>query len=391
MSRIFFGLLLSVQAADATAAPPAERSAVSTEIVVIAQRNADALAKCLREGCPPLDDIKASIAVAEHSFAAGDYRGARSILARSISRNKGHAGDLPTAVAALYEASSNVNLHYGDERSYRSDVANRVRIMRNSAPAGSAQRVVAATLLGDMWLALGDAYQAEVTYRSAASQADEMGQPKLAAFVDLRRVSLHLAGRDTREAADLLRKVETGPFGADPGVSAAAVAMRIRLASARRDAAGLERALTALATLPRGQEPVLLQSEPVRASIAIETERGYREWGTRVGNIPLSSAGLKWIDVGFVISPEGRTRDAEILRGRMSGERTEAVLQHIASRRYVPFIPDDGALGSYRVERYTLRSPLGFEIGSLIRRRAGAPQLEVIDITRTYAPPPVEG
>lgn len=389
MAGMIVALLLSVQGVGA-APPPAEQTEASSEIVVIAQRNADALAKCLREGCPPIDDIKASIAVAEHSFAAGDYRGARSILARSISRNKRHAADLPIAVAALYEASSNVNLHYGDQRAYRNDVADRVRIIRDSAPAGSAQRVLAAALLGDMWLAVGKISQAEMSYRSAASQAVEMGHPKLAAYIDLRRVSLHLTGDDTGEAADVLRKVETGALANDPGVKAAVLGMRVRVASARKDGAALERALAELATLPTGREPALLQSEPIGSSASMEAERSQLEWGTPVGNIPLSSGGIRWIDVGFVIGPEGRTRDAEVLRGRMGSERTDAVLRHIASRRYAPFTPEDGAIGAYRVERYTLRSALGLQTGSLIRRRAGAPELEMIDITRTYAPPPAE-
>lgn len=383
-------LTLSLALQTAGAPPPVEASNSPSDIVVIAQRNADALARCLRDGRSPMDDIKASIAVAEQTFVDGDYRGARSILARSIARNKRHASALPTAVAALYEASANVNLHYGDQRSYRQDVANQVRIIRDAAPAGGAQRVVAATLLGDMWLALGDSHQAEMSYRSAASHAVELGQPKLAAYVDLRRVSLHLAAGDTSKAADILREVDAGSFATDAGVKATASAMRVRLASARKDDAALERALAELAALSPGGAPVLLKADPIHVSAAMDAERSQREWNTPVGSIPLGSASLRWIDVGFLIGPEGRVRDVEVLRGGMSVERTGAVLRHIRSRRYAQFTPEDGAIGSYRVERYTLRSPMGMELGSLIRRRTGAPQLEMIDITRSHAPPPAE-
>lgn len=380
-------LALALQSAAAEPQPPAT-GAVQDQILVIARRNAAALERCLTAGCPPIDDIKASIAVAEHSFYNGDYRGARSVLARSISRNKGYAKEMPAAVAALYEASSNVNLHFGDRRAYRSDIANRVEIMRESAPGDTMQQIAASALLGDMWLATGASDQADRAYRGVAAQAIASGEPRLGAYFDLRRANIHLASRHFAEAERVLRTVERGAFASDPGLRQAIAGFRIRLASARGDSAGLERALADLATLRPRETPVLLSYNPIALSTQQGVEAASREWGTPVGNVALSSGGYAWMDIGFEIGADGRTREAQVLRGRMNAERTAAITRHIASRRYSPFTPEAGATGTYRVERYTLRGPRGVPKGSNVVQRVGAQQLEMMDITRSYLAPP---
>ena len=43
---------------------------------------------------------------------------------------------------------------------------------------------------------------------------------------------------------------------------------------------------------------------------------------------------------------------------------------------------DASGVGTYRVERFTLRPSYGAPIGSLVTRRTGAPRLHVIDLTK---------
>ncbi|MBL8656632.1 MAG: hypothetical protein JNJ92_04635 [Altererythrobacter sp.] len=380
-------LALALQSAAAEPQPPAS-GAVQDEILVIARRNAAALDRCLTAGCPPIDDIKASIAVAEHSFYNGDYRGARSVLARSIARNKGYAKEMPGAVAALYEASSNVNIHFGDRRAYRSDIANRVEIMRDSAPGDTMQQIAASALLGDMWLATGASEQAARAYKATAAQAVASGVPRLGAYFDLRRANVHLASGHFAEADQVLRTVERGAFASDPGVREAIAGFRIRLASVRKDGAGLERAMADLAALQPRATPVLVSYKPIASSAQQGVEAASRDWDTPVGNVPIGSNRYAWVDIGFEIGSDGRTRDAQVLRGRMNAERTTAITRHIASRRYSPFTPETGATGTYRVERYSLRSPRGVPPNSNVVQRVGAQQLEMMDITRSYLAPP---
>lgn len=368
----------------------AARAPSSDAIVVTAQRNADALAKCLRQGCPPIQDMTASIAVAEDLFARGDYRQARSVLGRSIARNKRHAATLPVAVAALYEASANVNLHLGDSRAFRDDTANRVRIIRASAPADSDRQVLAGTLLGDMWFSLGEIRQADISYRTARSEAARLGMDRLAAFLDLRRVGLRIAGKNLSEAETLLAGVENGGV-ADAAVRRTAAAMRVRLASASKRGPALDRAIAAFAALPASPDPILLKYDAIHESTAEAVERASRAWGIPEANIPSGAAVTHWIDVGFSIGADGTVRDAEVLRGTMQADRVAAILRHIRSRRYARLALAEGSSSVYRVERYTLRSRLDLVKGSLIRQRAGAAKLEMLDITNSYAPPPESG
>ena len=56
-------------------------------------------------------------------------------------------------------------------------------------------------------------------------------------------------------------------------------------------------------------------------------------------------------------------------------------MTQIANRRYTSFAAPPGDPGVYRIERFTLRAFQRTTTGSLIRRRAGAGDLEVLDLT----------
>jgi hypothetical protein len=95
------------------------------EIVVTARSLKDTendLKACLARGCPPDQDIKATLAHAENQFVEGDYRNARETLAKSLGRNRKHKGDFPIEVSDLLRANGNVAIHLGEADIYRLSV-----------------------------------------------------------------------------------------------------------------------------------------------------------------------------------------------------------------------------------------------------------------------------
>lgn len=117
-----FTLLLMVQAATA-------------DIVIKGKRLVEAQAECAKGNCTPLRDATATIALAESQFRDGEYLKAKRLLAAAVARNKDKAGSDPRPVAALYEAYATVAIHEGDRDTYRSAVADQVRVLRDHLPA----------------------------------------------------------------------------------------------------------------------------------------------------------------------------------------------------------------------------------------------------------------
>ena len=99
-------------------------------------------------------------------------------------------------------------------------------------------------------------------------------------------------------------------------------------------------------------------------------------------------ASLRWADVGFWITPGGTVADAEVLRGSRDATWAAPIVATIAARRYTPFADAPSGQGRYRIERFTLTADFVTPIGSNIRRRAGAPHYERLDLTETPATPP---
>jgi hypothetical protein len=86
----------------------------------------------------------------------------------------------------------------------------------------------------------------------------------------------------------------------------------------------------------------------------------------------------RWIDVGFWITPEGKVRDAEILRSRGPLNWTKQLLASIGGRVYTP---TEDAGGSYHVERYSYTSRYLTMTGSHIRQRSPNARIEYVDLT----------
>lgn len=368
-------------------AVPSAASPDLPDIVVQAERNEEALRRCLATGCPAMDDIKASIAVAEQLFADGAHRDARDLLSESIRRNKSHAPTMPLAVAALYEASATVNEHYGDMDQYRRAFANRVRTIRDNLPVDSTATLVASALLGDMWLSLGKDRQAELAYDAASRDAARLDRPQLSQFIALRVATLQLSRGFQERAGKMLDDLAARPGADEPAVRAASLAVRARLASVRGDDRAFDQAIEGLKSLPASEEPNLIVSYPLAATRA-EAARQWRSRFPLPKRLPAGGKATSFADIGFVIGADGRVGEVEVLRGELPPVWLPLVTDQIATRRYAPLNLEPGSPGVLRVERYSLRGRFSAGTGSFIRTRGPAEEFTVVDLTSRYAPKP---
>lgn len=198
-------------------------------------------------------------------------------------------------------------------------------------------------------------------YRLAERHGRAAGPPLALAAAQLRQVWLETTLGAAGRASALLAEVERGPVGEDADVRAAIAVLRLRIAARRDDGAEVDRRIAAL---PRaGSTPSLI-------------------WAPDYA-LPLGVTG-NWADIGFVIGPDGRVRDAEILRGSPGRAWTRPLIAQVRARRYTPAGP--GTAPAYRIERFSLRATYGAPTGSHVRQKVGSVGLEVRDLTAA-APP----
>ena len=364
-------LLLAATPAPAPAPAPTGESIVVTGVSMKWLRDqADA---CKAGGCSPRADIVASIRYAEGLFRAGSYRAARGVLEGSVGRTKRAARQEPVALSELYLALANVATHDGDQRAIQRATFARAITLRENLPADAP-----ATLLGDMGLGDWYARTGDRALHLLAGRARAAGRPDIAGAATLRLASVaHFRGRD-RESERLLDAVIADPRPDMAGFRLAARALQARFARERGETRAADALLAALAREP---VPVLLfapplpaPSDPVpRDRIALVTDGV-----TRASDF----TGIKWVDVGFLIRPDGTVETPEVLRGSRGENWVAPVLAAMAKRRYAPFGgAGDTAAGQYRVERVTETADYDTPIGSLIRRRGRNPHFETLDIT----------
>ncbi|QNG45860.1 tetratricopeptide repeat protein [Sphingobium yanoikuyae] len=368
--------------------------AASPEIIVTGQRLVEEQAKCVHGDCTPLRDAQATIALAEQRFRDGDYLKAKYLLAAAIRRNKDKGGEAPRPVAAIYEAMVTVALHEGDQNAYRRAVAGQVKTLRDNLPADDVAVLAASTALGDMWIKLGNYRQAAATYRGIEDQALAQGRAHPAIMAGMKRAWLAAAQGERREAARMLDELEQRPIAQQPGYRTALRVLRLRLAVRDGDDAAITRLAEAIGA-EQGAVPILVWQPPYPASTdAVDIGRAQDLNGIAVrpgGSTDI--AAIQWIDVGFWIRPDGRTEDAEILRGSRTSGWAPAILRQITGRRYAARgeAGEADVPGSYRIERVTPKYQYTNKVGSLIRRRVPAPGFEVLDLTASEAAMPPAG
>ncbi|MCT8001773.1 hypothetical protein NZL82_07750 [Sphingomonas sanguinis] len=374
---MFVGALwmMLAQAVSGGEVPPAP------DIVVRGERAERALSNCLTRGCAVPDDVRLTMALAEAKFGQGRYRQARTALDRSIARNRHAADQYPRHVAALYEASATVNRHLGDMDAYRADIVGQAGVIRTNLAADDTQARILPILLGDSWLERGNRRQAMSSYDSARRRYVAQGETRLAAIAGLRRVAVYVMERDAGQAQRELAAI--GTYGQnDPVVGAVRAVLTARIAALTGDDAAIDQLVATLRT-GSNEPPMLLTTSPMPQSADMAAAEMRRTFGEPERGVWSSGgAPVRWVDVGYMVRPDGRVTDVEILRGTRSRGWADPYVQWIASRRYAPVTLAEGQPGVYRIERLTRRAKMETPAGSLVRQATGPMGVEILDLTR---------
>lgn len=356
---------------------------VTPEIVVSGKRLSDAYQECVNRACPPLRDAQVSIAYAEQQFRDGAYVKARKTLAAAVARNKRYAATAPKPVAAIYEAYATVALHDGEMDVYRKAVAGQVGTLRRNLPPTDPAVVAVAFTTGDMWVMLNKGEAADSSYHAVEQRALAQGNATLAMLATLRRVGLASAQGYPDKAARLMAEAEARPAAADPALRAVLQVVRLRLAARRTENGKVDQLVEEIGH-DVSTQPVLIWAPPYEPTAQAAARDAALKFDAIDPVAPTSGEfdPVKWVDIGFWIRPNGRTEQSEILRGSQSTGWASYLLKQISGRRYTGVPSASGSSGVYRIERFTLRGTYVVPKGSLVRRRAGPKELEVIDLTK---------
>ncbi|MGB7405548.1 MAG: hypothetical protein WA906_07665, partial [Pacificimonas sp.] len=313
---------------------------------------ATALADCLARNCPTNEDIRVTLQHAENQFVAGDYRGARATLQSSVGRNGDEGETHPHLVSSLYRASSRIAEHIGRPQRARQDLIGVREAVRDGLPKRDVHVLMADMDVADGQMKRGEWRTALRSYKHVEERARDHGNLQVANFAFLRRVNLMFAAGDTkgqwrtyqrRARAALADFIETPP----PGAQSFALAARLLQASlASTD--GEQPARDAviddfIAEMGTSARPTLIHSDPIDLGETPET-------GTQ-NFAPVQGGQETWVDIGFLVTPEGTVDDPIVLRGTGENEAwVGPVITSILSRRYLPLSQEPVARdGAYRV------------------------------------------
>lgn len=376
------------------------------EIVVIGKRIADAeaeLASCLARHCPPNEDIDATLKLAENQILAGKYRGARTTLIHSLTRNKGVAEQYPVPLSELYRANGRVAAHLGLDHAYESSIWEILRTLKKGVPDEDDRYFTARMEIATMIYRTRGHTRARLYYEEIASDARKAGRPDIAAFAELRSILNHHPPY-MREA--MLKKIANS---GDPKTQAAALQAKLalaRIAYERKDEAAAADILRQLAAYPV-KRPILIYSPPYEmvaqerskdseigiamnnppGSGGLVNPEGNNGGVSATSNIGMSQFGYRmggnfddmWIDVGFQISPDGTVKDLNIVRSQGDIFWSKPLLESIQGRRYTPAIADSPE--SKRLERYTYTSAYEAKTDSRMVGRSPNGRVEYIDLS----------
>ena len=400
-----FSMIFLMASAAATA-----QTAAQQPIVVVGQRIKEARAKlnaCIARQCPPNEEIDAALALAETQLISGEYRGARATLLRSLSRNKDEARRYPIPVSDLYRANGKVAAHLGYDNDYYRSTWGIYRTLKQGLPSAEDRKFSALMEVAEMTYRTRGHDRARLYYDSIAKQARQAGRPDLAAIAELRSAIRHLPPGSSWQMAKINEIAGLDGREMRAPVLEAKLALA-RMAFEKGDEAGAQAALQQLASL-NIKRPILVYTPPFmvtgsqsspgemarplqfetittidvpdnlpsKARRATSTEmRGPKTFATQ--HMPINVEG-EWLDVGFLITPEGRVADLKVVRRSGDNGWAPPLLASIAGRRYTPGKPGDPT--STRMERYTYTS--GLEQGATTRVAVHSPKarVEYFDLT----------
>ena len=387
ITHIFaFGLMLSCSSV-AIAQDDDKR-----EIVVTARSLKDTesdLKACLARGCPPDQDIKATIAHAENQFVEGDYRSARETIVRSLGRNRKHKGEFPIEVSDLLRANGNVAAHLGESNAYRISVLD-MRDTLKAALRPDDYRVFGAEIeVADSRMKLGYLDEASDKYLQIERQALAKKLPQVAAIARLRDLSLRVQRAESektafrrKEATEAIDAFLLQPTAGAEQFKIVAEVMKSRMDRTAGSTATTDALIARYAALGGTDRPLLLHAKAIEMNEAQAARAA--AGGSDLNRRGMQVVDKRWVDIGFWISADGKVDEPEVIRQQGNTDWTDVVIKSIKTRVYAPLKAEkDGTSpGIYAVERYTLTAQYEDDVtGTRIRQRSPVAKIERIDLT----------
>lgn len=317
ITHIFaFGLMLSCSSV-AIAQEDEKR-----EIVVTARSLKDTesdLKACLARGCPPDQDIKATIAHAENQFVEGDYRNARETIVRSLGRNRKHKGEFPIEVSDLLRANGNVAAHLGESNAYRISVLD-MRDTLKAALKPDDYRVFGAEIeVADSRMKLGYLDEASDKYLQIERQALAKKLPQVAAIARLRDLSLRVQRAESektafrrKEATEAIDAFLLQPTAGAEQFKIVAEVMKSRMDRTAGSTATTDALIARYAALGGTDRPVLLHAKAIEMNEAQAARAA--AGGSDLNRRGMQVVDKRWVNIGFWISADGKVDEPEVIR-----------------------------------------------------------------------------
>jgi len=406
--------LIAIVAAAPAVAAPDDKPASTVVVTGVRLRDSErALKECVARKCPVEEDVAATLAHAENLFVAGRYGEARNTLLAGRGRTRRFAKDYPVAVSKVTRAIATVSAHLGEPESYQLSTIDTLDVLKAGLPRDDARVLEARVEVASMFARLGRVEAAEQTFRAVAARARELDLIRIQGFAELRMAVLYeqLAEGDPgiyeKAARDAVAAIVNNP---DPRYAVFVKAARVleaRKLARKGDAKAFDAVLADVRSIGATDQPVLVYAPPIEQlreairgayqginnSGPEQSDRFTAGAGvpslTEYSRLPLQLFDDQWVDVGFYVTPDGRTADIGILRTSPKIETeswVKPIFKSIALRRYLPLNRDPSDPGILRVERYTLTSLMEERIGTRIRQRSPEPRLEVLDLSVDPAP-----
>ncbi|HVQ07587.1 MAG TPA: hypothetical protein VMS43_04055 [Allosphingosinicella sp.] len=405
MRHALFLALLTAVAAPALAqqrdAPAPGQTIVVTGVRI--QDLRDRLAACLARGCPPNEDIDATLALAEALFFEGEYHDARTAVRASLSRNRRHVRAFPEPVSDLYRVNARLARNLGLDRDANHSTYEILRALQAGIPVEDHRHFTARLEIVQALVAFGQYPEARRQLREVVERADAAGREDIAAIAELRLI--WIAYLQAPHSGAALRDLVAMSRSADQRRATGARMLLVRIYSERGERRLADAVMAELGRGSRSRQ--LLYNPPYELSQREERGRSddrrdmavagtvALEGPNRVNSAhtALVTANLadrmtgnfddKWIDVSFRISPEGRVEELEVARQSADPAWADPLLVSIRGRRY-----SAGDTATYRLERYTYTS--GFQhntTGTHIAARSARARVEYFDLSEGIAAP----
>lgn len=383
---ISFAVLVAAAAVSQPPQQPAPQIVVTGKSIASARA---ALDRCIAAGCKPIQEVAATIALAEAQYLEGDFGAARRTAKSGLKRNRQFASSIPIELSNLTRVSARMAAHLGLADEMRHESINNVAMLRKHVGPANRNALFARAEMGDSFLQSGRPIAAREIYADMARDAAGLGVYDMEGLALLRLAALDLqlarsargeAGRAAQSIGYL--RASTRPEHA-VYAQAATVLDAVMLARDGEDSK-LENAIARLRATPG---PELIYAPPIKLAGAPDLAAGNDGVALSQGDprkeAPRFGVADNWFDMGFHVAADGRVSDIQVLRSgkRFDGRWYAPVARSVAGRRYTASSSDPTAAGAYRVERYTLTYPLATGSGTHLVQRGLTPMISRIDLT----------